>query len=166
MNSPHYSVNPSLYFSPQTEPPHVSTVNSPNYSVNPSLYFMPSPYYPTYPPPHNPYSPSDDGHPFRVHFVIGNISVCHGCKGWYRKDLGPPHDLCIQHEEWRTYTAPGLDSPQTKFSNVYYHANVSCIMAVWPSFLPTSLLVPPAIQGSLKREHKDHLHSHFGVVVD
>ena len=41
-------------------------------------------------------------HPFiRLHMVVGNISVCHGCKGHYHKELEPPHDLL--HEEWRTF---------------------------------------------------------------
>ena len=150
-----------------------SGCTSPSVDMSPSLYYMPSssyytnyspysssPYYPTHPPP------IESDHPFRVHFIGGNISVCHGCKGRYCKDLGPPYDLCIQHEEWRTYTVPGYPSPQSKFGNVYYHASVTCIVSVWPSFVPTSLLVPSGLRANLKREHKDWLYSQFGVVID
>ena len=56
--------------------------------------------------------PSDGGvYPFRVHFIGGNISVYNGCKGKYKK-LGPPHDICLQHEEWRSFTPHGSSTPQ------------------------------------------------------
>lgn len=141
---------------------------SPAIDISPSLHFMQSSYYPTYPP----YSPSASAfgthYPFRVHFVVGNISVCHGCKGHYRKELGPPHDLCIQHEEWRTFSGPGHSAsptPQSRFGNVYYHVNVACVCAVWPAFIPSTLVVPPTLQASLKTEHKELLYSQFGVFM-
>ena len=58
---------------------------------------------------YNPYVPtaSQTQSPFKVHFIVGNISVCNGCRGRYSKELGSPYDLCIQHEEWRSFTLPG-----------------------------------------------------------
>ncbi|XP_064389220.1 uncharacterized protein LOC135337257 [Halichondria panicea] len=57
--------------------------------------------------------------PFKVHFIVGNISVCNGCRGRYSKELGSPYDLCIQHEEWRSFTLPGSTCPQSRFGNLY-----------------------------------------------
>lgn len=103
--------------------------------------------------------------PFCVRFIVGNISVCHGCKGRYHQDLRPPHDICIQHEEWRTYTVPGSATQQSPFGNVYYHANPPCIFAVWPSFIPSSLLVSSDVCVSLRNEHKEWLYTHFGIFL-
>lgn len=150
-----------------TQSPTVSPyVNAPSASavdISPSFHIAP-PYFPSYPPPSmDPFSNSQ--HPFRIHFVTGNISVCHGCKGRYHKDLGPPHDLCVQHEEWRTFTVSG-STPQSRFSNVYYHANIACIFAVWPSFVMSSLVVPPDVLVRLNYEHKQWLYSQFGMFID
>lgn len=151
----------------------IATVNNSfNSAPAPSPCYMPSPisFYPTYPPPYYGHPPvphvdvsGSTQHPFRLHFVAGNISVCHGCRGNYHKELGPPHDLCVQHEEWRTYNVPGLTSPQSRFGNVYYHANIACIFVFWPSFVATALLVPVELHASLKREHKEWLISQFGL---
>lgn len=75
-------------------------------------------------------------HPSRLHFVSGNISVCHGCKGKYQK-LAPPFDHCLQHEKWRTFTTAASSTPKSRFGNVYYHCNIHCVRAIWPTFLPT-----------------------------
>ena len=46
------------------------------------------------------------------------ISVCHGCKCRYHK-LGPPHNIiCLQYEEWHTFTPPGSFTAQSQFGNV------------------------------------------------
>ena len=135
-----------------------------------SFHFM-SPT-PTYFPPYLPYrryavsvDPVSGGkNPSQVCFIVGNISVCHGCKGRYHKELGSPNDICIQHEEWRTYTVPG-STPQSWFGNVYYHASPACIFAVWPTFVLSSLLVPPDVYASLKYEHKEWLYSQFRVLI-
>ena len=31
-------------------------------------------------------------------------------KGKYMK-LGPPHDICLQHEDWRSFTPHGSSTP-------------------------------------------------------
>ena len=103
--------------------------------------------------------------PFRVHFITGNISICNGCKGKYDKKLGPPNNICLQHEEWRTFTLPGSSEKQSRFGNVYYHCSVACVMAVWPTFIPSSVLVPMEVQSKLLPEHKHWLYVTFGVSV-
>lgn len=174
------SAKASVTVSPVYPPP------SPNVaSTSSSCYQYPTPLYPpspalssfttfpqmtSYPPMSVPVYPrtcmsdptSGGAYPFRVHFISGNISVCNGCKGRYEK-LGPPHDICLQHKEWRTFTPQGSSIPQTRFSNVYYHCNVSCVMAVWPSFIPSSIIVPSEVQSCLLPEHKHWLYAHFGM---
>ncbi len=179
--------NASLTVSPLYQP----TLTSPSTStsVHPSSFPVPMSSYPpvpmssylpmpsTYPsmPISSPYlhmhsTPSLSGmdptcggmYPFRLHFISGNISVCNGCKGRYKK-LPPPHDLCLQHEEWRTFTPQGSVSSQTRFGNTYYHCNVSCVFAVWPSFVPSSVVIPIEVQACLLPEHKQWLYVNFGV---
>ena len=52
---------------------------------------------------YHPYVPTaslnPSQYPFKVHFVVVNISVCNGCRGGHYRELGSPYDLCIQHEE-------------------------------------------------------------------
>ena len=79
---------------------------------------------PSYPQSPTPYV-STAPNPFKVHFFVENISVCHSCRGHYYKELGCPYDLCIQHQEWRSFTVPGNSSTQSRFGNVYYHCNLS-----------------------------------------
>lgn len=63
-----------------------------------------------YRPPFNP-SPLHTTPPtqasdfaFRLCFRAGNISVCNGCRGRFDKHAESPHNLCVQHEEWRSNT--------------------------------------------------------------
>jgi len=108
--------------------------------------------------------PTSSGmYPFRVHFISGNISVCNGCKGRYRP-LGAPYDICLQHEEWRTFTPQGSSKQQIQFGNVYYHCSVPCVRVVWPSFIPQSVVVPLELKASLQPEHLNWLFANFGVV--
>lgn len=138
--------------------------------VSPASTFQCIPPYPPIGPspmiqPYN-MDPSHGGqHPFRVCYVAGNISVCHGCKGSYAKEAGPPHDLCIQHEEWRTFTNSGSGTVQSRFGNVYYHCSPACIFAVWPSFVPSSLHIPSYIHSQLGNTHKEWIYSQFGVYI-
>lgn len=125
---------------PFAQSEHLSTASS---ESSPTFH---TPQMPTWCPPTFPHlsqgDPTNGGlYPFRVHVISGNIAVCHGCKCRYQK-LGPPHDLCLQHEEWRTFTPCG-SMPQSRFGNVYYHCSVNCVMSVWPQFIPCSVVVPP-----------------------
>lgn len=101
--------------------------------------------------------------PFKLHFIRGNISRCAGCKGLYTKPALPPHDLCVQHEEWRQITFPNSLTPNSVFSNVYYHASVSCIQVNWPTFLPQYLTIPPDVSAALLPQHKSLLTAAFGI---
>ena len=108
--------------------------------------------------------PTDAGqNPFCVAFIAGNISVCHGCKQRYKKDLGPPNDICILHEEWRTYMVNGTE--QSRFGNAYYHVNVRCVNLVWPSFLPSMLVVLPEVERRLLDVHKSLLREKCNIFI-
>ena len=61
-------------------------------------------------------------------FVSGNTSVCNGCKGRYVKDAQPPHNLCIQHEDWRI-------SPQVDLQHPIHVLAMYITIAVLPTFL-------------------------------
>ena len=78
-------------------------------------------------------------YPFKVHFISGNISVCHGGKRRYQK-LAPPYDVCLQHEEWRTFVSPGSSTPQSRFGK--------CVLPLQHSLHPScvaSLLARPVL---------------------
>ena len=181
---PSVSLTVAPVYQPSVSAP-ISVVASPQASGS---YQFPGPFTPPFPgsfmppPPHTPFgstytSPyssvpasygmdatSGGAYPFRVCMIAGNISVCNGCKGRYKK-VGPPHDICLQHEEWRTFTPHGSTTPQTRFGNVYYHCSVACVTAVWPCFIPSSILVPFEVQSRLLLEHKTWLYVTFGVSV-
>ena len=121
-----------------------------------------------YPPPWLPtqyhfpnfIDPTNGGlHPFRLCFIKGNISVCHGCKNHYSKEY---HEICIQHEEWRSFTPPGGSVPQSRFGNVYYHVNVFCVQINWPSFNPASLVTSDEINAQLEPAQKTILEHFLG----
>ena len=48
----------------------------------------------------------------------------------------------------------------------HYHLNLSCIRAVAPTFVPSSLIVPPDIGSKLNVVHKEYLHLIFNVTVN
>ena len=52
---------------------------------------------------------------------------------------------------------------QSRFGNVYYHANVACVRAVWPLFDPSSVIITPELQGCLQPVHKELLQRQFGI---
>ena len=70
---------------------------------------------------------------------------------------GPTNNTCLQHEEWHTFTPPGSSEKRSRFGNVYYHCNVSCVMAIWPTFNPSSVVVSMEVQSKLLPEHMLHL---------
>ena len=83
----------------------------------------------------------------------------------YDKKVGPPHDLCLQHEEWRTFTPPGSTDKQSRYGNVYYHCNLVCVMAVWPAFIASLVVVSLEMQSKLLPEHKHFIYSTFGIFI-
>lgn len=108
--------------------------------------------------------PMSSFHPFPVHFISGNISVCNGCKNRYQKS-GPPDDICLHHQEWRVYTPQGSSTPQRRFGNVYHHCSVACVQSSWLSFSPASVVVPEDINCKLLAVHKHLLNFNLGVFI-
>ena len=102
---------------------------------------------------------------FRLCFRTGNISVCNGCRNKFDKKANPPYDICVQHEEWRSYTSPTTNLPDSRFGNAYYHANPACSMSKWPSFHPQSLLISDEVKNQLQADHKSLLSSLFGIYL-
>ena len=76
---------------------------------------------------------------------------------------GPPSDICQQHEEWRTFTPQGSSDKQSHFGNTYYHCSVACVMAVWPTFIPSTVVIPLEVQSRLLPEHKYFIHVTFAT---
>lgn len=140
---------------PSAAYPSSSFMYSPtNYATSPSGVY--APYW------GNPYMATN---PFTVYFISGNISVCIGCKNRYPKSRQPPQDLCIRHQEWRTFTPRGREEDaQERFGNVYYHCNPQCIWLRCPDFIPSTLDVNE-VQENLSTSHKEHLNFHFGLTL-
>ena len=102
---------------------------------------------------------------FRVCFRSGNISICSGCCNKFDKNSLPPDDICVQHEEWRSYISPATRLPESRFGNAYYHVSVQCITARWPMFFPGHVIVPVDVQSRLLPQHKLLLFNVFGLNV-
>ena len=99
---------------------------------------------------------------FRLCFQSGNISVCNGYRNKFDKKAKPPDDLCVQHEEWCSYTSPVSRLPVSRLRNAYYHAKPCCIIA---TFTPSDIIITDEIMSRLLPEHKTVLFILFGVVV-
>ena len=106
-----------------------------------------------------------DVNPFTLTFIKGNISICIGCKNRYERSPKPPSDLCIRHKEWREFTPTGCETPQSKFSNVYYHCMPQCVWLRCPYFNP-SFLETSEVADELTSTHKEYLTLHFRIVFD
>ena len=128
------------------------------WNMHPHMYSYPTAY---------PYAPGGtaDTNPFCLCFIRGNISVCIGCKNRYEKSPRPPNDLCIKHQEWREFTPVGSETPQSKFSNVYYHCKPQCVWLRCADFNP-SLLDTSAVVEQLSSIHKEFLANQFGIYLD
>lgn len=119
---------------------------------------------PSHPPPlvHiTPHSPAPTAEPFTLCFIMGNISVCYGCRQKYRKPCQPPEDLCVQHKEWREFFPSGSATTQTRFCNVYYHCNAPCIQARCPYFKADQLIIPAMIAAQMLPIHTQYLEEHM-----
>ena len=123
------------------------------YGIVPSLPSYPSPV------PRNTCR-TEDSSPFVLCFIQGNISTCFGCKQKYLKPLVPPHDLCIRHEEWRSFTVQ--NTPQSRYGNAYYHVNLSCVQTQWPLWNPYMLTIPQEVNVKLQEVHKQMLFATLG----
>ena len=88
--------------------------------------------------------------PFYLKFIRGNIRTCQGCRGSLRASDSSipdaPNDLCIAHAEKRPYRDyPGVLVTPSTYKPSRYHAQLACIRAVEPSFMPHCLSIPPDI---------------------
>ena len=97
---------------------------------------------------------------FELTFVVGNISVCRGCRQRYPKPAIPPLDLCIRHKEWQEFIDPS-GKLQQKFGNVYYHANIPCVQVRWLNFESSWLSVGPPVIAKLTEVHLEYLNRHL-----
>jgi hypothetical protein len=60
----------------------------------------------------------------------------------------------------------GAIQKSSKESASHYHARLSCIQAVEPSFVGKSLLLPSDIHCLLSSIHKEHIHREFDLIVN
>ena len=102
---------------------------------------------------------------FYLKFITGNI------RG-YRNTLclvdgfvpQAPHDLTVARAEKQPYrdSSVNLITPQ-KESTVHYHCHVSCIRAVKPLFIPSSLTIPADIYSHLTSTHWEYIQGIFNI---
>jgi len=85
--------------------------------------------------------------------ITGNIRVCRGCRQKYSKPSLPPHNLCERHKEWQLFGP--MDNWKARCGNVYFHCNLPCVKAVWPSFSPEMLHIPPSVVDWLLPAHTE-----------
>lgn len=73
----------------------------------------------------------------------------------YPFDHHAPNDLCIAHAEKRPYrdNSGNLVTPTT-YKPSHYHAELSCVRAAEPSFIPYDLNIPPDVLEHLSSDHK------------
>ena len=104
--------------------------------------------------------------PFYLKKLMGNIRICQGCRGTVRMADGsipnPPHDVVVARLEKRQFRdqTGSLKTPY-KPSAVHYHARLPCICAGDPSFVPSSLIIPPDVAALLTLQHHQLLRLEF-----
>ena len=98
---------------------------------------------------------------------MGNIRICQGCRGSVRLADGsipnPPHDFVVARLEKRPFRDHcGILKTPYKQSAAHYHARLPCIRAGDPSFVPSSLVIPPDVAAGLSPQHHQLLSLEFG----
>ena len=83
----------------------------------------------------------------------GNNSVCYGCKGNFAKQPAAPHDLVIQHQDYRMYTLPD-GTVKHKYCNMYYQPTLPCICAKQPHFNATQIVVSQLVKNQATPVHR------------
>ena len=113
-------------------------------------------------------SASSNPNPFYLKFILGNIWTCQGCRGSLRASdssiPAAPDDLCIARAEKRPYrdNSGVLVTPST-YKPSHYHAQLTCVRAAEPSFMPHSLSIPPDVSEQLTHEHKYIIWMQLGL---
>lgn len=102
---------------------------------------------------------------FELCFRSGNIRICNGCRNNFDKQAIPPHDLCIRHKEWRSFTSPVTNQIESRFGNAYYHVNTACILARCTGFSTSSIRVENEVNVRLLKEHKDYICKFLGLFI-
>ena len=111
-----YSIPPQLVTPHSATPSSVSAPPCMQWSTNVGNIHVQSPSQYTWNSPYRfPFSTTQEE--FRLVFRSGNISVCNGCRKKLDKQAKPPNNLCVQHEEWRQYTSPVSQPPESRYGN-------------------------------------------------
>ena len=113
----------------------------------------------------------DPNYLFWVMLVCGNISRCQGCsqkilRSANGKPLPPPDDLVIQHKEQVLFQNPKTGNFQLshEMRNVYYHANLSCVIKKYRGFEACAhLRISRDTLLKLSELHKSYLLKEFGI---
>ena len=111
----------------------------------------------------------DQLNPHTLKFVCGNIRVCQSCRDSFRLADGsprsPPLDLCVAHLGKRQYwnSTSNTWCVPSRETNSHYCARVVCIQFTFPTFIPSSLVVPEEVRAKLTDVHKDYLSREFSL---
>ena len=80
------------------------------------------------------------------------------------KQPAAPHDLVIQHQDYRMYTLPD-GTVKHKYGNVYYHPTLPCICAKQPHFDATRTVVSQVMKDQATLVHRGFILAMLGVNV-
>ena len=75
-----------------------------------------------------------------------------------------PHDLVIQHQDYRMYTLPD-GTVKHKYGNVYYHPTLPCICAKQPHFDATQIVVSQVVKDQVTPVHHGFILAMLGVII-
>jgi len=165
--------SPTYNYHPQSRSDYPYYTPSPWYVSHP-YQSIPSEPYGMYGYNYNPYcspygstfqSESSESKPFVVKLLNNRIKKCRGCNREFSRKVDgslpdPPLNVVVCHEERRPFRDSSNVTRLSRPQNVYYHANLSCIRANNPHFLPFHLHIPP--DSELSDAHKKYLREHTG----
>ena len=119
-------------------------------------------------PPPLIHTPQANVNPFYLKPLSGNIRVCQGCRGSLRLPNGsvpaPPFDIVVARMEKRSFRdSDGTLRTPMRPSAAHYHARLTCIRAVEPNFVASTLRVPADVSQFLTPQHHQHLNLEFGL---
>ena len=97
--------------------------------------------------------------------------MCRSCRGTLRSTpellRSPPYDLCVarlgKQQYWNSITNEWC--VPSKETNSHYCARMACIQFSFPTFVPTSLVVPEDVSSRLHTVHKNYLSKEFGLLL-
>ena len=94
-----------------------------------------------------------------IQFCREKTSVCFGCRGQLKPTAGglakPPHELVIVTKTRRRYMRGGQQHVQPDPTNVYFHANESCVKLHNQFFLPALLVIADDVKPHLDHSHRE-----------